>query len=82
MQTLHGAFPSPVQRFQYPHSGAAPTYLELTEQLCEGSISAHLAEFSAYKPMVLVFGKLHNNIGILQTKFRYREGHETRRGGP
>ena len=32
--------------------------------------------------MVLVFGKLCNNIGILQTKFRYREGHETRRGGP
>ena len=32
--------------------------------------------------MVLVFGKLSNGIGILQTKFRYREGHETRRGGP
>src|SRR5215470_7086794 len=32
--------------------------------------------------MVLVFGKLYNDIGILQTKFRYREGHETRRGGP
>src|SRR5262245_59509944 len=31
--------------------------------------------------MVLVFGKLHNNIGILQTKFRDREGHETRRIG-
>ena len=24
------------------------TYLELTEQLCEGSMSARLAEFSAY----------------------------------
>jgi catechol 2,3-dioxygenase-like lactoylglutathione lyase family enzyme len=35
-----------------------------------------------YEPMVLVCGKLHNNVGILQTKFRYREGHETRRGGP
>ena len=31
--------------------------------------------------MVLVFGKLYNDIGILQTKFRYREGHETRRIG-
>src|SRR6516165_5972210 len=31
--------------------------------------------------MVLVVGKLHHDIGILQTKFRYREGHETRRGG-
>jgi hypothetical protein len=30
------------------------TYLELTEQLCEGSMSARLAEFSAYysKPTV------------------------------
>ena len=48
MKTLHGAFTFSVQRFQYPHGGAAPTYLELTEQLCEGSISTHLAEFSAY----------------------------------
>jgi hypothetical protein len=32
--------------------------------------------------MVLVFGKLHKDIGTLQTKFRYREGHETRRVGP
>jgi hypothetical protein len=48
MKTLHGAFTFPVQRFQYPHGGAAPTYLELTEQLCDGSISTHLAEFSAY----------------------------------
>ena|SRR6516162_2770575 len=31
--------------------------------------------------MVLDFGKLRNDIGILQTKFRYREGHETRRVG-
>src|SRR5262249_53397441 len=31
--------------------------------------------------MVLVADKLNNNISILQTKFRYREGHETRRGG-
>src|SRR5207245_9330305 len=31
--------------------------------------------------MVLVFYKLYNDIGILQTKFRDREGHETRRGG-
>ena len=31
--------------------------------------------------MVLVFGKLRDDIGILQTKFRYREGHETRRVG-
>ena len=32
--------------------------------------------------MVLVFGKLSNGIGILQTKFRDREGHETRRVRP
>src|SRR5262245_37257707 len=32
--------------------------------------------------MVLVFGKLRNDTGILQTKFRYREGHETRCVGP
>ncbi len=48
MKTLHGAFTFPGQRFQYPHGGAAPTYLELTEQLCEGSIRIHVAEFSAY----------------------------------
>jgi hypothetical protein len=34
------------------------------------------------KPRVLVFGKPCNDIGILQTKLRYREGHETRRIGP
>ena len=31
--------------------------------------------------MVLVYDKLSNAIGILQTKFRYREGHEARRSG-
>ena len=31
--------------------------------------------------MVLVYNKLSNAIGILQTKFRYREGHEARRSG-
>jgi hypothetical protein len=31
---------------------------------------------------VLVADKLNNNISILQTKFRYREGYETRRVGP
>jgi hypothetical protein len=36
-----------VQRFQCPSSGET-TYLELTEQLYEGSMSARLAEFSAY----------------------------------
>src|SRR2546423_6168880 len=45
--TLHGAFAFVVQRFQCPISGET-TYLELTEQLCEGSMSARLAEFSAY----------------------------------
>jgi hypothetical protein len=40
------------------------------------------AELEPIEPMVLVFGKLRNDIGILQTKFRYREGHETRRIGP
>ena len=35
-----------------------------------------------YQPMVLVFGKLRNDTGILQTKFGHREGHETRRVGP
>ena len=37
-----------VQRFQCASSGESTTYLELTEQLCEGAISARLAEFSAY----------------------------------
>jgi len=36
-----------VQRFQCPIRGET-TYLELTEQLCAGSMSARLAEFSAY----------------------------------
>jgi hypothetical protein len=36
-----------VQRFQCPMRGET-TYLELTEQLCEGAMSARLAEFSAY----------------------------------
>src|SRR2546422_2430531 len=31
--------------------------------------------------MVLVSDKPSNNIGLLQTKLRHREGHETRRGG-
>ena len=31
--------------------------------------------------MVLVSDKPSNGIGILQTKLRHREGHETRRGG-
>src|SRR5262249_22051801 len=31
--------------------------------------------------MVLVYDKPSNTIGILQTKFRYREGHEARRSG-
>src|SRR5881397_311079 len=31
--------------------------------------------------MVLVYDKPNNAIGILQTKLRYREGHEARRGG-
>ncbi len=47
IKTLHGAFAFVVQRFQCPSSGET-TYLELTEQLCEGSMSARLAEFSAY----------------------------------
>jgi len=47
IKTLHGAFAFVVQRFQCPSSGET-TYLELTEQLCEGAMSARLAEFSAY----------------------------------
>ena len=47
IKTLHGAFTFVVQRFQCPMRGET-TYLELTEQLCEGSMSARLAEFSAY----------------------------------
>ena len=47
IKTLHGAFSFVVQRFQCPMRGET-TYLELTEQLCEGAISARLAEFSAY----------------------------------
>ena len=31
--------------------------------------------------MVLVSYRLKNNISLLQTKFRYREGHEARRIG-
>jgi hypothetical protein len=34
------------------------------------------------EPMVLVSYTPYNHIGLLQTKFRYREGHETRRVGP
>jgi hypothetical protein len=37
---LHGAFAFPVQRFQGPRSEEATTSLELTEQLCEGAMSA------------------------------------------
>ncbi len=48
IKTLHGAFAFPVQRFQGPRSEEATTYLELTEQLCEGAMSARVAEFSAY----------------------------------
>jgi hypothetical protein len=33
------------------------------------------------EPMVLVAYKPSNAIGILQTKLRYRKGHEARRGG-
>src|SRR5439155_26057547 len=47
IKTLHGAFAFMVQRFQGPSSGET-TYLELTEQLCEGAMSARLAEFSTY----------------------------------
>jgi hypothetical protein len=47
IKTLQGAFAFVVQRFQCPIRGET-TYLEVTEQLCEGSMSAHLAEFSAY----------------------------------
>jgi hypothetical protein len=47
IKTLHGACAFVVQRFQGPRRGET-TYLELTEQLCEGSMSARLAEFSAY----------------------------------
>jgi hypothetical protein len=39
IKTLHGAFAFVVQRFQCPSSGET-TYLELTEQLCEGAMSA------------------------------------------
>lgn len=48
IKTLHGVFAFVVQRFQGSISGEGTTYLELTEQLCEGSMSARLAEFSAY----------------------------------
>jgi hypothetical protein len=47
IKTLQGAFAFVVQRFQCPSSGET-THLELTEQLCEGSVSARLAECSAY----------------------------------
>ena len=47
IKTLHGAFVFVVQRFQCPMRGET-TYLEMTEQLCAGAMSARLAEFSAY----------------------------------
>ena len=47
IKTLHGAFAFALQRFQCPIRGETP-YLELTEQLCEGAMSARLAELSAY----------------------------------
>jgi hypothetical protein len=47
MKTLHGACAFVVQRFQCPMRGET-TYLELTEQLCEGAMSARLAECSTY----------------------------------
>jgi len=34
-----------------------------------------------YKPMVLVYEKLNNHTGILQTKLSNGEGHEARRVG-
>ena len=39
IKTLHGACAFVVQRFQCPMRGET-TYLELTEQLCEGAMSA------------------------------------------
>src|SRR5438874_5443609 len=48
IKTLHVAFAFPVQRFHGPLCEEATTYLELTDQLCEGAMSARLAEFSAY----------------------------------
>src|SRR5712692_936485 len=47
IKTLHGAFAFVVQRFQGLSSGET-TSLEWTEQLCEGFMSACLAEFSTY----------------------------------
>ena len=49
---FHGIAPTPKVsglpwRDQCPIRGET-TYLELTEQLCEGAMSARLAEFSAY----------------------------------
>jgi len=45
--TLHGALAFVVQRFQCPIHGETAS-LELTEQLCAGSMSARLAECSVY----------------------------------
>ena len=61
IKTLHGACAFVVQRFQCPSSGET-TYLEVTEQRCEGSMSARLAEFSAY---------VTNGIRSLQTTQLY-----------
>jgi hypothetical protein len=47
IKPLQGALAFVVQRFQCPMRGET-TYLELTEQLCEGAMRARLAEFSAY----------------------------------
>src|SRR2546428_7181804 len=35
-------------QYKAPRREETTTYLELTEQLCEGAMSARLAEFSAY----------------------------------
>jgi len=47
IKTLQGACACVVQRFQCPIRGET-TYLELSEQRCEGSMSTRLAECSAY----------------------------------
>jgi precorrin-6B methylase 2 len=49
-------------------------------RLVAGAADASGLEPGSYEPMVLVSDKLRSDIGILQTKFSHREGHEARRG--
>jgi bacterioferritin len=54
---------------------------ETVIRLLQEALATELVCVLRYKPMVLVSDKPSNDIGILQTKLRHREGHEARRVG-